>query len=448
MKVLLATGVKQIDNVVSLFTGLETVWVGYRESVVLMAKKESVNVVILSAFLPGSEEIECIITSLRLEEIRVILLAGSIAYDAPLVTEAIRCGVYDVLYNPITPSKLKQAMESPATYRDAMLRLEKETDNTVKDGGDRDRNDNRQKEICLSDFQEQSKASSKKKDTSESPSEKEEVDSENYALRTLNGTTLAKEVIVIASPKGGTGKTVMAVNLAAVIYKITKQRVALIDLDLPWGNVAAQLQLSFDEDFFLLESLPEVIRENVLLELMQKHSSGIYVLANLTGLSDEKFIDSNGIKKILFNLPRFFDYVVVDTGSNLQIHTTEAIRYATKLICMNGFDTATLHNTRKWLTQLKVRELIGDFNDVGQVFNRITGKEGIDISDAEDFLQSKAYGAVHWKPDIQRIINQGKIPALVDSSFGDEIERIARRLFTQVEMSNGILDRLKKLVSR
>ncbi|MZP31173.1 AAA family ATPase [Heliobacterium undosum] len=280
------------------------------------------------------------------------------------------------------------------------------------------------------------------------PKGKDGTEIPGESLRSLTGTTLAKELIVVGSPKGGSGKTVIAVNLAATIHQLTGQSVALADLDVPWGDVPAQLQLTPERNLLAFRSSPEVIRESVVKEVMQRHSSGIYVLASPPGVFDESFIDPSLARKILTNLPRFFDYVVVDTGANLHVHTLEAFRYATKLICVTNYDTATLHDTTRWLNQLKARNIIHEPKDVWQIFNRVTGKEGIDLNEAQAFLGASIVNTVRWSMKIQRAINQGKIPSQADADFGEEIARIVHRLCPQARQSGGLIDRLRNLVAR
>ncbi|MEW6711907.1 MAG: cyclic nucleotide-binding domain-containing protein, partial [Candidatus Riflebacteria bacterium] len=67
----------------------------------------------------------------------------------------------------------------------------------------------------------------------------------------------AGKVITIFSPKGGSGKTVFAVNLAAGITKLTKKKVLLIDLDLQFGDMAFILGLKAKK------TIAEMIEDNV-----------------------------------------------------------------------------------------------------------------------------------------------------------------------------------------
>src|SRR4029077_6485369 len=51
-------------------------------------------------------------------------------------------------------------------------------------------------------------------------------------------------VLTVFSPKGGTGKTVVATNLAAALVKKEGKRTLLLDLDLQFGDAAIGLGLA------------------------------------------------------------------------------------------------------------------------------------------------------------------------------------------------------------
>ena len=61
----------------------------------------------------------------------------------------------------------------------------------------------------------------------------------------MNGT-----VITVAGAKGGIGKSVLAVNLALALHQRSTRRVALVDADTSFGDLATMLDLT-----------PEVILE-------------------------------------------------------------------------------------------------------------------------------------------------------------------------------------------
>ncbi|MZP31172.1 hypothetical protein GTO91_15805 [Heliobacterium undosum] len=253
MKILLATGVRQIDDAVGKFPDSQTVWAGYREGVLVVAGTEKPDIVLLSAFLPGAEDLQPIISALRLNGARVILLAGSLEPKDPLITHAISCGVYDILYNPVTPRKIKQAIDVPATYREAMFGREEREQPT--DEGKSDRTEQvgeaetppqslpvKEKIVRLPSFLRGEKAEPGEPSVSQPP----EICEGGICLRDFQAQITppapkrAQTVIAVLSPFSS-GKTFVAVNLAATL-SVTRE-VALVDLDFRSQGACAWLNI-------------------------------------------------------------------------------------------------------------------------------------------------------------------------------------------------------------
>ncbi|MFY9493869.1 MAG: MinD/ParA family protein [Limnochordia bacterium] len=121
-------------------------------------------------------------------------------------------------------------------------------------------------------------------------------------------------VIVVASGKGGVGKTNIAVNLALALRQLDNC-VALIDVDLGLANVDIVLGITppynLGHVFRGEKTLVEIIEDGPLGIKLLAGGSGMSELANLTGWRLEQFVKS------LDELNREFDFVVLDTGTGI-----------------------------------------------------------------------------------------------------------------------------------
>jgi len=79
-------------------------------------------------------------------------------------------------------------------------------------------------------------------------------------------------IITVFSPKGGTGKTVTATNLAAVLAKQLSKRTLLLDLDLQFGDAAIMLGLEPQNTIHDLVSAPGELDSDKLAGYTTRHT--------------------------------------------------------------------------------------------------------------------------------------------------------------------------------
>ena len=125
------------------------------------------------------------------------------------------------------------------------------------------------------------------------------------------------KIISTFSNKGGIGKTAIAVNLALELANVTKEKVALIDLNLQLGDVTTFLDLnpSFDISY-VVNNINRVDESFLLSTLEQYKDTSLYVLADPPYLEQAEDITSDQIAKLFDVLKETFSYIVVDTGSS------------------------------------------------------------------------------------------------------------------------------------
>ena len=88
----------------------------------------------------------------------------------------------------------------------------------------------------------------------------------------------AGRVITVFSPKGGTGKTVMATNLSTSFAKFAGKKTLLLDLDLQFGDAAIMLGIEPDKTIQDLVTAPGELDTEKLAGYICRHSSGLDVL--------------------------------------------------------------------------------------------------------------------------------------------------------------------------
>ncbi|MFL6155353.1 MAG: CpaE family protein, partial [Marmoricola sp.] len=126
-----------------------------------------------------------------------------------------------------------------------------------------------------------------------------------------NGTREGK-VITVFSPKGGVGKTTVAVNIAIALSNHGLSKVCLVDLDLGFGDVAITLQVIPDHTIAEAVESEEHLDFSLLQTLLTEHES-CSILAAPTHPEAKERITPALVRQVLKVLREQFDYVVVDT---------------------------------------------------------------------------------------------------------------------------------------
>lgn len=169
------------------------------------------------------------------------------------------------------------------------------------------------------------------------------------------GSKLQTKVISVFSTKGGVGKTTLATNLAVAISSSTNKKVALLDFDLQFGDVAISLNLYVKNTITeLVKDLVNVEYENDMIdEYMLTHYSGVKVLAAPTKPENAEYVNSEHIKKILGILKGRFDYIIIDTAQGFDDTVITALDESDTVLYVSALDLPSIKNTKNGLEVMK-----------------------------------------------------------------------------------------------
>lgn len=155
-------------------------------------------------------------------------------------------------------------------------------------------------------------------------------------------------VYVVYSPRGGAGKTTLAVNLAAALSRHLPDRVGLLDLDLTFGQAPAFLGLTPEAS---LASLPpdslEQLDRRTLGEYLVRHESGMYALAGALRPEEGEAVTGEYVRAALAVMKRQFQATVVDCGPVLNDPALAAVDVADKLLLVCTPELSTLRDVRE-----------------------------------------------------------------------------------------------------
>ncbi|EGL83607.1 hypothetical protein CathTA2_0818 [Caldalkalibacillus thermarum TA2.A1] len=139
---IIATGKKDIDQMIQRVAGGNLPPVAYREGVLLQLKKNRPQLAFLSPLLQGTMPFEQLLYELRKAGVRVVVLVGH-TKPKEIREKWLPLSVYDYILDPVTEEKIRFAIEFPATLgmaEEKIERLEKGDVEDTDEGNDRDTN--------------------------------------------------------------------------------------------------------------------------------------------------------------------------------------------------------------------------------------------------------------------------------------------------------------------
>src|SRR5438270_3313976 len=158
----------------------------------------------------------------------------------------------------------------------------------------------------------------------------------------------AGRVYAVFSPRGGSGKTTLAVNLAAQQAREQPERTALLDLSLTFGHAAALLGLQPTTSLAAVpgESLADFDRRT-LGQFLMEHGSSLQVLAAGTRPEEGEVVTAAHVRAALGTMKRQFSATFVDCGSSFDEPTIAALEMADRILVVCTPELNTLRDVRE-----------------------------------------------------------------------------------------------------
>jgi pilus assembly protein CpaE len=208
----------------------------------------------------------------------------------------------------------------------------------------------------------------------------------------VNGTAAAGRdpgvIVALFSPKGGVGRTTIAVNLAVAAATELGKKVVLVDASFQFGDVGVLLNLN-PKNKSIADLAPELEAgdpESVDTFVIN-HSSGVRVLLAPPSPEMAELVTTSGVKKVLEALRATNDLVVVDCTSWFNDTTLAILDMADVVLTMLSLEITSIKNMRMFL---EVADQLGyEPNKVRLVLNRADSTLGIRVSDVEHSIGRK-----------------------------------------------------------
>jgi pilus assembly protein CpaE len=246
-------------------------------------------------------------------------------------------------------------------------------------------------------------------------------------------------VVMVYSPKGGTGVTTLAVNLAITLNN-EETRAVLVDGNLQFGDVAVFLNEQGKNTILDLAPRADELEPEVVESVMIKHAaSGLHVLAAPARPEHADHVNSDQFGKLLKYLRQMYAYVVVDSAHMLNEITLATLDVSDIILLVVTQDIPAIKNARLFLdllTTLGVKR-----ERICFVMNRYDKRISINPEKVGENLKQPVAGVV---PLDERVVipavNRG-VPFMLDN----KTQPAGRAVFSLAEAVRAQISNLEKM---
>ncbi len=211
-----------------------------------------------------------------------------------------------------------------------------------------------------------------------------EVEGKRRQVRQVeDAPAAAGKVVAVFSAKGGVGKTTLAANLAVALSAEQKARVALVDLDLQFGNIGVLMDIAPPR------TIADLVREKSLdAELIEtylvNHPSGVRILPAPLRPEQAETVTGAHVDRILAALRQMADYVIVDTPQAFTETNLAVLDHADLILLVATLELPAVKNVKLSLDVMA--SLNYPAEKIRLVLNRYSDEIGLPREDLEKSL--------------------------------------------------------------
>ncbi|MFL5969357.1 MAG: CpaE family protein [Gaiellaceae bacterium] len=242
-------------------------------------------------------------------------------------------------------------------------------------------------------------------------------------------TQPAATVVTVFSPKGGSGKTVLATNIAVAAQRSGLPTI-LLDLDLQFGDAALALGVPPRATIAdLAGSSGEINAEKLNAFVCTDPRSSLTLLAAPKRPEEAQLVGQAEVAASLDVARRNYGAVVVDTGPVFDVAMLAALDRSDQLLLVCNPEVTSLKNVRIGLETI---DRLGFPRDrVSIVANRLGAPGGVTRTEIEEALEAKIAFEVPDDVGVPQAINRATPAVSADpgSRFSRAVSTMTKSLF-------------------
>ncbi len=257
---------------------------------------------------------------------------------------------------------------------------------------------------------------------------------------------LKSRVFTVFSTKGGVGKTTIASNLAVTLARSTKKRVALVDLDLQFGDVAIMLNVSAKNTISDLVKEFALLDKNLMEEYLVTHFSGVKVLPAPVKPEYAEYITGNHVEKIINTLRESFHYIIIDSSASFHESVLTALDMSDRILLVSTLDLPTIKNIKAGLDVMETLHYPAE--KIHIVLNKASEQYGIKYKDFENTLHQSIWSYI--PEDNQTVVTSANkgfpfVMTRTETKVAKAVMEIGKSLIKEMDGETKEIPALKKL---
>ncbi len=213
------------------------------------------------------------------------------------------------------------------------------------------------------------------------------------------------EAILVASGKGGTGKTAVVANIGALLAK-QGRKVALLDMDMGMRNLDLYLGLESKVVYNIMDVLTGVCKIKKAL-IRDRRFENLYLMS-ASPRRDTRDITPLHMEILCRKLKGEFDYLLIDCPSGMGRELDVSLAGADKALLVTEADTAAVRDADALNGYIRKKGI----QDTRYVVNKVRAELMAthlvpDVREISEILNGKMIGLIQFDDNIYISTNKG-----------------------------------------